>query len=266
MRPGMLSALKLLKRLLVVMRMPRHYNAITDHVPIEYDSDLDEITAYFRAHAEDLRGLFERWALRPLESDDGDALIEQLNRRVTGFALDCNALPLRTPRQLMATVKAIRIDPEAFLRDVGRYDPEAVARVYGAYASVSVVNRTQLAGFEAGLGPAPRPDEIAAAAANILGDLEAEARAVSRVGGQPLTLQQNLAHDLARIFKNFGGRVTRVTRFYPDARPQYIETGPFHDFLELVLPPARPFAERAGFRLKSIRSLVSSVLKDRSKT
>lgn len=243
--------------------MPRHYKAITDHVSIDYAADLDRIELYFVGRRKELEALFVRWKLRTLEFDDVEALLDQLKRRVTGFALDCNALPLRTPRQLSATVKAIARDPQAFLNDVGKYDPEAAARVYGAYAALSDEHHACLEKFECGMGPAPPVGAIAAAALRVLGDLETERLQTSRIGGQPLVLQQGLARDLARIFRNFGGRTSRVIGYDSQRSPTHVEDGPFYGFLEIAVPPARPFAEKAGFRLKSIRSLVEMARRDR---
>jgi hypothetical protein len=163
----------------------------------------------------------------------------------------------------MATVRAIARKPIAFLGNLGTYDPEAAAKVYGAYGSVSLENRLRLSQFEAGLGPAPPAEEIAAAAARVLCYLEAETQKDSHVGGQTLELRNELVLDLATIFKNFGGRTTRVTRFDPDRVPAHFEDGPFHGFLEIVIPAARPFAKRAGFRMQSLPSLVAIVRKSK---
>ena len=91
--------------------MSRHYKAITNHVPMDFGQELDQIETYFRGLHEAFVSLFERWTHRPLEFDEVGPLIAQLQRRLVGFALDCNALPLRTPQQLMATVRVIAKDP-----------------------------------------------------------------------------------------------------------------------------------------------------------
>jgi hypothetical protein len=241
--------------------MSRHYKAITNHVSLDYGAALDEIEVYLDGKGEELKALFLRWKLRVFEFDDREALIAQLKRRLTGFALDCDALPMRTPHQLRATVKVIARRPQAFLNDVGRYDPEAAARVYGAYAAVSDENHARLEKFEWGTGPAPPAGAIADAAHKVLSDLEVEMQRIACIGGQPLVLQHGLAHDLARIFRNFGGRTSRVIRYYGQRSPTHVEDGPFFGFLEIVVPPVRPFAERAGFRLKSTRSMVEMARK-----
>lgn len=238
--------------------MPRHYKAITDHVPIDHGADLDRIEDYFNGTRKELEALFARWKLRPIQFDDWEAMIFQLKRRVTGFALDCNALPMRTPRQLMATVKAIARDPQAFLKDPGKYDPEIVARIYDATANASRDNQLLLADFECRRGPPPPVENVVIGARKVVNDLEATAEGKSHRGGQTLALQRKLAVDLAKIFQSFGGRVSRITRFdqHAETPPLYREVGPFHEFLKLVLPPALLFAKRAGFKLKSIRSIV----------
>jgi hypothetical protein len=240
------------------MPMTRHYKAITDHVPIDYHAHLNRIDVYFNWKHRELVELFERRKLRELEGDDCQSLICQLKRRLTSFALDCNALPLRTPRQLMATARAIARNPLAFLKDPGKYDPEVVARIYDASAIASRENQLLLADFECRRGPPPPVEDLVTGAQKVLNDLEATAEGKSHRGGQTLALQRELAVDLARIFKAFGGRVTRITRFdqHAEAQPLYREVGPFHDFLKLVLPPAFLFAKRAGFKMKSIRSIV----------
>lgn len=235
--------------------MPRHWKAITNHVPMDFGHDLDEIVAYFADRDREFVSVFERWKLRPLQFDEVGPLIAQLRRRLIGFALDCNALPLRTPQQLMATVKAIAKDPRTFLERVGQYDPEAVARVYGAYAGKSDERRKTLEDFEWGKGPPPPVEDIVVAANAVRARLEAELRKTSHRGGQELVLQIELILDLARIFENHGGRIKRITRLDPERRPEYVEYGPFHDFLGIVVPPARASARRAGFRMQSIRSL-----------
>ena len=229
--------------------------AITNHAPMDFGHDLDEIQAYLTERADDLVAIFQRRKLRPLEFDEVGPLIAQLQRRLIGFAFDCNALPLRTPRQLIPTVKAIAKDPATFLARVGEYDPEAVARIYGAYAGDSEERRKILEDFEWGKGDPPPVEAIVLAAKKVLADLEAEKRKTSHQGGQTLVLQNALILDLARIFENHGGRLSRNTRFVAQKLPESVEDGPFHDFLGIVVPPVRASAERAGFRMRSIRSL-----------
>lgn len=238
--------------------MPKHYKAVTNHVPIDYHAHLNRIDVYFNWKWKELVELFHCWKLRKLEYDDCQALIDQLKRRLTSFALDCNALPIRTPRQLMATAKAIARNAQAFQQDPGTFDPEVVARISDKIAGVSRNSQLLLANFECRSGSPLSTENIVAAARMVVTDLQNTAKEKSHRGGQALLLQRDLAIDLATIFKRFGGRTTRVTRFdlSNEFAPAYREDGPFHDFLELVLPPALLFARRAGLKMKSIRSMV----------
>ena len=135
-----------------------------------------------------------------------------------------------TPRQLIPTVRAIAKDPGAFLVNLGKYDPEAVARVYRAFASRSAEHHSQLEKFEWGTGSAPPAEEIGKAAFFVLDQLREEARVISRRGGQRLALQQELARDLRRIFVHAGGRVTRVVRFNLDGTSEENEMVHFMRF------------------------------------
>ncbi|WP_421693936.1 hypothetical protein [Aestuariivirga sp.] len=222
---------------------------------MNYCNDLDEIDLYFTGRDKEFVSLFERWKLRLLEFDDCAALIAQLRRRLTDFALNCNAMPLRTPRQLMPTVRAIAESPLVFLEHVGNYDPEAVARVYGAFIGDSVERSKVLEDFEWGKGPPPDLEAIAEAVVKVVNELALEISDASHRGGQRLVLQNELILDLAGIFESFGGKIVRITRFDPQRQPSYVEDGPFHQFLKIVVPPARASARRAGFRMQSIRSL-----------
>ena len=236
--------------------MPKHYKPIVGHKPAVSVAELDAIEDHLENIRGELKDLFERWKLKKMDFDDWGPFISQIKRRLIEFVLHCDALPLRTPRQLIPTVRVIANDPCAFLENVGRYDPEAAAGVYGAFANRSAQHYSQLEKFEWGSGPAPAAEEIANAAHFFLAQLQEEARLFSRRGGQRLLLQQELARDLRRIFVQAGGRVTRVVRFNLDRTSEENEDGPFHAFLRLVLPPVRPFATRAGFRMTSIRILV----------
>lgn len=242
--------------------MSRHYKAITDHRSIDYGEDLNSIERYFRGKGDSFRAISTRWKLPPPETDDVGALVEQVRRRLIEFALVCDAVPMRTPRKLMATVKEIAKRPAEFLAKVGEYDPEAVARVYSAFTRGSPENRVVLSQFEAGNGPPPSTEAIARAALQALEELQTMQAETSHVGGQKLVLQRELIQDLAAIFVRFGGSLKRSTQFDIELPAQYSYNGPFHDFLKLVLVPVRPFARKAGFKMESIRSRVAIVSKD----
>jgi hypothetical protein len=237
--------------------MPRHYKAVTDHGPIDYHKDLRAIARYFREKGAQFLAIYDRWKLPAPAHDDLRSLIEQVTRRLIDFALACDAIPKRTPRKLRATVREIARRPAKFLADVGSYDPEAVALVYGAFIRGSRENRLILSQFEAGDDTRPPEEDIAQAAFKVLDDLTKNIEDDPRVGGQTLILQRELIQDLAVIFVRFGGSGKRATQFMKDLPAQYIYHGPFHHFLALVLVPVRPFAGKAGFKMESIRSLVA---------
>jgi hypothetical protein len=236
--------------------MPRHYKAKTDHSPIDHKKDLHAITRYFRGKGDHLLAIYDRWELTAPEHDDVGALVELITRRLIDFVLVCDAIPMRTPRKMMATVKEIAKRPAKFLSDVGSYDPEAVARVYDAFTRGSPENRLILSQFEAGEDTRPSEEAIAQAAFKVLEDLIKKIEDSSGVGGQTLVLQRELIQDLAKIFLRFGGSLKRSTQFDNDLPAKYFYHGPFHDFLRIVLVPVRPFARRAGFKMESVRSLV----------
>jgi hypothetical protein len=236
--------------------MPQHYKAVTDHSPIDYRKDLNSIPRHFRGKGEHFLAIYDRWKMPAPEHDDLRALIEQVTRRLIDFALTCDAIPMRTPHKLKATVKEVAKRPSEFLSDVGRYDPEAVALVYDAFTRGSPENRLIFLQFEAGLGPPPPAEAIAEAASKVLGDLAEQAKNNPGVGGQTLVLQRELIQDLAAIFLRFGGSLKRSTQFDNSVLGERVYKGPFHDFLKLVLPPVRQFARKAGFKMESIRSLV----------
>ena len=241
--------------------MSRYHKAVTDFVPIDYELHLGRIDVYFDWQHKALVKLFDDWGLRPLLSDDCEALVDQLKRRLVSFALDCNSLPMRTPNQLVSTVRAILRNPSDFVEKSERYDPEVVALMLGALGGVSHEASVRVHEYELGTGSRPGREDVLEAARSVLRKLQSESSAMSNVGGQNLVLQRQLIKDLAQIFKNYGGRVTRITRFVDeDPRPRYVEGGPFHDFLAIVLPPALLFARRAGLKMKSHRSLVASIL------
>jgi hypothetical protein len=164
---------------------------------------------------------------------------------------------MRTPHKPKATVKEIAKRPSEFLSDIGRHDPEAVALVYDAFIRGSPENRLILLQFEAGEDTRPPEEETVLAAFKGLGDLTKQAKDNPGVGGQTLVLQRELIQDLAAIFLKFGGSLKRSTQFNIELPAKYSYHGPFHEFLELVLVPARPFASKAVFKMESIRSLVT---------
>lgn len=67
--------------------MPTLYKAVTDHVPINCQADLDGIAEYMADRRGEFIALFARWKLKPLEYDDWQPLIERITRHLVDFAL-----------------------------------------------------------------------------------------------------------------------------------------------------------------------------------
>ena len=243
--------------------MPQHYKAVTEHKSIDYDKDLRSIARYFRGKGDNFRAIFDRWKLCPLEDDDVGALVEQVARRLIEFALDCDAQPMRTPRKLMPTIIAIGNDPANFVENCKDFDPEAVELIFLVFVLLQQENRMRLLLFEAGIVPSLPVEGIAQAAGIVFVGLIDQAEHDAHVGGQHLELRAALVRDLAKLFEEFGGAVKLSTRLDPTARDGFSYEGPFHDFLDLVLPIVMPFAAKAGFKKNSTRSMVTSLLKER---
>ena len=214
--------------------MPTVHKTIRNYQPMDYGGDLTRIDDLADQLKPRIREIFSRWCSTDLDDDDLGTFVGNVKLALMYFALDCNALPLRTPRRLMATVKHIAKHPAEFLSSMGSYDPEAAALVIGACAAMSTHNRNALLQFEIGNGAGPLPSDIVRAAAIVLERLEATASGQRRGGRPELVLQRELAMDLAMKFLNRGGKVTRTVG---DG-----ETGPFHEFLELLLPLIQPHA------------------------
>ena len=213
--------------------MPTVYSPVTDHRSLDYLNDLNSIHQWIDSHRFQIEQLLENYGVK-LEYDDRDRFYDELKTELVKFALECNAIPLRTPRMLIATVSKIAQKPQEFLEKSDKFDPEATALVWDEVARRSPANRELVTNFELGIGSGPLPSEIALAARIVLERLEVQAGQQNR--GRPhLVSQTTLACELGRIFRGQGGRITRITF---DG-----ETGPFHDFLNLVLPAVRTFAK-----------------------
>lgn len=219
--------------------MPTKYKAILDHVPLDCETDLNAIAAHVERCCEAVQNLLVRCGADPQDVDLERILTDAITI-LTRFALDCNALPQRTPKMLMATASKIAQNPQEFLDTSEGFDPEVNAMVWDEVVRQTSTSWVTAAKFELGIGSGPPPTEIAQAANNVRIRLKAKAGQQGR--GRPhLELQTDLALDLGRIFRAQGGRITRITF---DG-----ESGPFHEFLELLLPAVRPFAKDAGFDL-----------------
>ena len=150
--------------------MPTKYRKITGYKPLDFDRDLERIAQLVNDSRDAILKLFSDIGF-PIDYDDSDRLFDDLKEILTKFALAANAMPLRTPNMLMATVKVIGNNPRDFLQDSEKFDPEAAALVIGACGGRSSINKRLLLEYESGIGSGPPPEEIAKAAEQVLAEL-----------------------------------------------------------------------------------------------
>lgn len=231
--------------------MPTIPQPVTNFKSLDYIEDLNNIHMKVDSCRINIGRLLENNGIK-LEYDDIDRFYEELKAVLVEFALIVSALPPRTPRKLMATVSAIGKNPTAFLAHSESYDPEAKTRVLGACARSSPENNLAVQEFDCGNGDGPSPVEITKAANIVLEDLKKDSLKRSRGGRPKLDWQTSLAVDLADVFTRRGGKLTRIVG---DG-----ESGPFHRFLELILPSVKVFADRADFAL-TVTTMVAKARK-----
>ena len=193
--------------------------------------------------------------ITPIDHDDSDRFFDDLKEILTKFALAANAMPLRTPNMLMATVKVIGNNPRDFLQDSEKFDPEAAALVIGACGGRSSINKRLLLEYESGIGSGPPPEEIANAAEQVLVELSQKSTLQPERGRPIQVAQGELANSLAKVYLTRGGIITRNV-----GRDGDQETGPFHKFLELLLPAVHEIARRAGITL-TVATMVAKAQK-----
>ena len=232
--------------------MPTKYKPILNHIALEYGAELDAIENHVYSCCIAIRDILVARGV-PAETIELEVLVEQLIQILCQFAMNCDALPPKTPRKLLATIERIGKNPSEFLVKSDGYDPEAKERVLGAYAGMSPSNRQSVYKFELGNTDGMSENQLVEAsrlAAEVL-----QKDALERKKGGPLKLdgQTSLAVDLASFFLSKGGSIARTVA---DG-----ETGPFHQFLELVLPAVRPFARRANFAL-TVTTMVAKARKE----
>ena len=182
------------------------------------------------------------------------SLASAISEVLVRFTLTSIAMPLRSPNQLAATVKKIAEGPSQFLAEMDRYDPEAATKVISIHAR-SPEARDQFLRFEAGLGPPPPAEDIASAAKQVLGNIQQHKQASGTCkGGRPTDdLQRKLATALGWVYVGFGGSLGRTVHD--------VEYGPFHEFLEIVLPAVQQHGRRAKSCL-TITTMVRAAQKD----
>ena len=246
--------------------MPRRYKPELDHRPlrwgkVRHDShgkdqyrgrsheddgkqvadqaaDVETLVGGLMQSAGKIRSAFGACGVE-LQDDDLEPLIDRLQVIMVRFVAECRAHPLRTPAQLLPTVKAVQQDPGAFLERMEAYSPEGVAIVYQQYRKL-FPGKGDLAAFEAGAGPAPDKDDIKRAAEAAVLMLEQEAELQGR--GRPKRERvERLARTLGRQFTGLGGHLRRTVH---DG-----ESGPFLAFLEAVVGPARALVSVTGYSL-----------------
>lgn len=232
--------------------MALNYKAILDHEPSDDDGKaLDVIANHVASCSQAILDILVRCGANA--QDVGILrLRDDAIMHLTTFALSCDALPMRTPKMLMATAEEIIRNPQIFQKEHEKFDPEVNAMVFDELARLSPEDPVSITKFDRG-GRAPPSEQIVQAASNVVVRLKARAKE-QKGGGRPhLELQTELAFGMGRIFRAHGGKITRVTF---DG-----ETGPFHEFLELLLSVVRPFARTAGFDL-NVATMVEKAQRD----
>lgn len=226
--------------------MPTRYKPELDHEPLGWgseeggdaDAEVERLVAGLRANTNRIVGAFRQCGVE-LEYDDVGPLLTRLQVLMVKFVAECRAHPMRTARRLRRTVTEIQRNPEAFLRDVGRYSPEASALVYEMFLRL-FPGTCDLAAFEAGIGPAPGIANLVRAADAAISVLEHEAERQGK-GRPKMALLDQLAMELARQFQGSGGHLRRTVHIE--------ETGPFFSFVEAVVSPARQLVGVSGYSL-----------------
>jgi hypothetical protein len=228
--------------------MPTVYPPLLNHEPASVE-ELEAIDEFLSSRSKQIWEHFRKHGIS-FEEDDLEALLSSLGQVLVKFILTSKALPLRSPNQLAATVKKIANDPDEFIADMNRYDPEATAKVLAVLCR-NRETQHQLLRFEGGLGRSPPAEVVGNAAKVVLKEIahqNAGAKVGQRRGGRPSdTLQEDLAIELAGVYGGFGGSIAR--------RVHDTEYGPFHEFLGIVLPAV----QKHGIEAKSSLTITSMV-------
>lgn len=221
--------------------MPKRYTPLTDYESLDYGADLDAIEAHVIGSSGAIREQLLQCGV-DLEDIDLERLTSDAIMNLTKFALDCNARVSRSPRKLMATLREIGRDPQAFCENPERYDPEAKTMVLGEAARLTYENENFIQQWDFDGGPIPNEVQIEDAVPLAIEILRAEVEKM-KSGRPKLAFQSNLARDLGVIFQAQGGKLRRD--------PKQLHKLPFRSFLELMIGVVRPFALKAGFVLSA---------------
>jgi len=132
--------------------MPILYQAEVTHVPLDWRNDIRKIEAHLKTKRSELAKLVNECSGTHLDRADNKLLLDDLRECLVRFIAHCSALPLRSPHQLIATMRKIGSDPHAFIENSDNYDPEASCRVLSAYSQISEANRQANIAYELGKG------------------------------------------------------------------------------------------------------------------
>lgn len=226
--------------------MPTRYEPELDHKPLGWgsealgdkDAEVERLVSNLRANTGRIMEAFQQCGVE-LEADDLDPLLDRLEAIVVKFVAECRAHPLRTPLQLLPTVKEVRRDPQAFLDKMEDYSPEAVTLVLQTCLRL-FPGKYDLATFELSRGTAPNVADIALAADVAVSEMEDDAKCQKK-GRPKMDLVAKLSVKLGKQFGGLGGHLRRTVHDQ--------ESGPFLSFVEAVISPARRLVSLSGYSL-----------------
>lgn len=228
--------------------MPTRYEPELDHKPLGWgsealgdkDTEVERLVSNLRANKARIVDAFQQCGVE-LQYDELPPLLLNLQLLLIKFVAKCRAHPLRTPRQLLPTVKEIRHDPQAFLDKMEDYSPEVVALVLEICLRL-FPGKYDLETFELGRGTAPDIADIAHAADVAVSVLEEDAKCQKK--GRPnMHLVDKLSVKLGKQFRGLGGHLRRTVHDQ--------ESGPFLSFVEAAVSPARLLVSLSGYSLNA---------------
>jgi hypothetical protein len=217
-----------------------------NHEPVSLE-EIEGADEFVSSKSGEILDHFQKHVIPFDKEDDLDPILRDLGQALATFILKSKAIPLRSPNQLAATVKRFVDYPSEFVITQHHYDPEAVAKVMAVLGRDHETHMALLH-FEIGQGPAPCTEDVRKAATQAIEELtEQNARTGRRCGRTLDELQKALAIELARIYTGFGGTIKRRVHAH--------EYGPFHEFLEIVLPAVK----KHGLAAKSSLTITTMV-------
>lgn len=199
----------------------------------------------------------------PLSADEE----AELNPIVTALTIAAVESERLADGVLVATMKRIAATPD--LLSAGELSAEAIARLAAHYRRADEKVGTfvmDIVGTHDISVPyifgSPTDENVAGAAERALNDLK-ENRSLGR---SPHPAHEVLAHRLGVILRASGGQIARrrrkvVRRKHGTEFQTYDETGPFHEFLEVVLDPLRAFLHERRLPPVTTESIVRIAMK-----